>query len=230
MSRYVVKGCHGLQYCLPPNLHVLDAARLWKRCWNELEPSTIVSCWEQACCLPRPSAGTVLAENLDLNKSASEAVLKQMCAQLSSLDVHHKGTADVLQYPGLLEVSYAEAILKQWIQSEEDPEVVAYATVDIFDKLSAGLDTMATASRQHQERPPGTTGLGGGAEEEGAGLEVKDGAAAIPEEQKRVMLDGIVSAVHNAHALAGKLDDQELLDKCMELWSLAHNAIKRIAS
>lgn len=44
------------------------------------------------------------------------------------------------------------------------------------------------------------------------------------------MLDGIVSAVHNVHALAGKLDDQELLDKCMELWSLAHNAIKRITS
>lgn len=130
----MVKGCHGLQYCLPPNQ--LDAARLWKRCWDELEPSTVVSCWEQACCLPRPSAaGTVLAENLDLSKS----VLKKVCAQLSS----------------------TEAILKQWIQSEEDPEVVAYATMDKFDKLSAKLDVTATASRQLQERPPGTTGMGG---------------------------------------------------------------------
>ena len=85
--------------CLPPTL--LDAPKLWKKCWDQIEPSLVASCWVHTHCLPLPNEATLVSETCNYRSVSPDDIVNKLRVQLSSLIGHHTGTADVLDSLGL---------------------------------------------------------------------------------------------------------------------------------
>eukprot|EP00731_Ephydatia_muelleri_P008276 Em0004g614a len=118
MASHIVAGCRGLEYCLPPNL--LDTAIIWKKAWDELDQSVIVSCWVHSHCLPVTDEAIVASEHRDYRKATTDSIMQSV--------LWGKGT------PSLME---------KWIDVEDDQEVAASIELQVLDKICSDLDEAA---------------------------------------------------------------------------------------
>ena len=113
--------------------HVLDAAEIFKGCWDRLDPLAVASCWARAKCLPFTETVNISAENRSYKKKVETETLENMCKLFQTL---HVCQASMLDGLGLDEIFHANpkeqssaedraAILQHWVNIEEDPEIVA---------------------------------------------------------------------------------------------------------
>eukprot|EP00731_Ephydatia_muelleri_P002108 Em0001g2108a len=138
MASHIVAGCRGLEYCLPPNL--LDTAIIWKKAWDELDQSVIVSCWVHSHCLPVTDEAIVASEHRDYRKATTDSIVTKMCDQLKSLDLQSDSTVGTLQSIGILDAVSAvgkgdTSLMEKWIDVEDDQEVAASIELQVLDKI-----------------------------------------------------------------------------------------------
>ena len=70
---------------------ILDASNILSKCWNELEPATIIGCWIHSKCLPHTPQE--IGEQNREYRSQHHAV-KEICQLFSSIDVNEESSAN----------------------------------------------------------------------------------------------------------------------------------------
>ena len=150
------KGRKGLKYGCPA--HVLDAAEIFKGCWDRLDPLAVASCWARAKCLPFTETVNISAENRSYKNKVETETLENMCKLFQTLHVCQASTLDGLGLDEIFnanpkEQSSAEdrtAILQRWVNIEEDPEIVAAEEIRVFEEICAEFDNSITVSSTNE--------------------------------------------------------------------------------
>eukprot|EP00731_Ephydatia_muelleri_P015155 Em0008g875a len=218
MASHIVAGCRGLEYCLPPNL--LDTAIIWKKAWDELDQSVIVSCWVHSHCLPVTDEAIVASEHRDYRKATTDSIVTKMCDQLKSLDLQSDSTVGTLQSIGILDAVSAvgkgdTSLMEKWIDVEDDQEVAASIELQVLDKICSDLDEAAV------EQPD--DGGGGGDDDDDDDDEGDNGLEKPPVTKE--FSEKMLLAARQAHCIAGELNDPQLLSIAKQLWLSAHSKL-----
>ena len=217
MASHIVAGCRGLEYCLPPNL--LDTAIIWKKAWDELDQSVIVSCWVHSHCLPVTDEAIVASEHRDYRKATTDSIVTKMCDQLKSLDLQSDSTVGTLQSIGILDAVSAvgkgdTSLMEKWIDVEDDQEVAASIELQVLDKICSDLDEAAV------EQPDDG---GGGGDDDDDDDEGDNGLEKPPVTKE--FSEKMLMAARQAHCIAGELNDPQLLSIAKQLWLSAHSKL-----
>ncbi|KAL5496854.1 hypothetical protein EMCRGX_G013222 [Ephydatia muelleri] len=217
MASHIVAGCRGLEYCLPPNL--LDTAIIWKKAWDELDQSVIVSCWVHSHCLPVTDEAIVASEHRDYRKATTDSIVTKMCDELKSLDLQSDSTVGTLQSIGILDAVSAvgkgdTSLMEKWIDVEDDQEVAASIELQVLDKICSDLDEAAV------EQPDDG---GGGGDDDDDDDEGDNGLEKPPVTKE--FSEKMLMAARQAHCIAGELNDPQLLSIAKQLWLSAHSKL-----
>ena len=217
MASHIVAGCRGLEYCLPPNL--LDTAIIWKKAWDELDQSVIVSCWVHSHCLPVTDEAIVASEHRDYRKATTDSIVTKMCDQLKSLDLQSDSTVGTLQSIGILDAVSAvgkgdTSLMEKWIDVEDDQEVAASIELQVLDKICSDLDEAAV------EQPDDGGGGGGDDDDDDEGDNGLEKPPVTKEFSEKMLM-----AARQAHCIAGELNDPQLLSIAKQLWLSAHSKL-----
>lgn len=217
LAKDVSAGRKGLKYGCPA--HVLDAAEIFKSCWNNLEPSAVASCWTRARCLPHTETVAVSAENRDYKKRIEAETIENMCKLFSGL-LCEASTMEGLGLDDVVNARYGDAeqhiedrtgILQRWINIEKDPEVMAADDIRVLEEIRAEFDNSAllSSSETDHESCSDTSLLA--IDDENM---PSDTQPAFNEDDA---LAQIVASSLKVHSIAGKLDDPVLLDLAVRM-------------
>ncbi|EFX68993.1 hypothetical protein DAPPUDRAFT_114086 [Daphnia pulex] len=145
LAKKAKQGRKGLQF--GHSVHVLDAGRIIKKCWDSLDEKTISACFIHARCLPHLPT-EISVDGREYRTQAERRVVRDICTMFSefSLDQNNLEKLESLGLSELTEVIHKEGVsngeemVRRWLHLESDPEVLAAQEEEIFNEVNETFD------------------------------------------------------------------------------------------